>query len=40
MLATNIIGGAIALVWCCQACGQEWPITRGQQQTIERKEAS
>jgi hypothetical protein len=38
VLETHIVRGAVALVWCCKACGQEWPSTRGQQQTIERRE--
>jgi hypothetical protein len=34
---TNIVHGSVVLVWCCKACNQEWPITNGEQQAIERR---
>jgi hypothetical protein len=35
---TTISGGAVMLTWCCRACSHEWPITRGEQELIERRE--
>jgi hypothetical protein len=33
----SIVGGSAAMLWCCKACGQDWPITRGEQETEERR---
>jgi hypothetical protein len=34
---TTITRGSVRLTWCCRSCGNDWPITRGEQ-LIERHE--
>jgi hypothetical protein len=34
---TTITGSVVRMTWCCRACQGEWPITRGEQQLIERR---
>jgi hypothetical protein len=34
---TTITAGSVRLTWCCRACGHEWPITRGEQESTERR---
>ena len=34
---TTIARGSVRLTWCCRACTNEWPITRGEQQLLERR---
>lgn len=34
---TTITRGLVRVCWCCRACGHEWPITRGEQQSIARR---
>ena len=35
---TTITSGIVKLAWCCRVCNGEWPITRGEQELIERRE--
>jgi len=34
---TTITRGSVRLTWCCRSCGNDWPITRGEQVVIERR---
>jgi hypothetical protein len=35
---TTIARGSVRLTWCCRACENEWPITRGEQELVERRD--
>jgi hypothetical protein len=37
---TTITRGSVRLMWCCRTCGEEWPIMRGEQHSIERRTAA
>ena len=35
---TTISGGTVHLKWCCRACSGEWPMTRREQDLVERRD--